>query len=209
MMSKNKILVSAMLTGMLCLGGCRLISTADYQKLQNPETPLLQQTDEIFHSSLTPQIKGSAFPISELFANFAGQNDFAALCRRYGFRHAEEQQCNFPVRVEGTITAVKTNTRRGTITVTTAAGDNVLVQIGPVIMGTALRDIHKEVSYTDFNDQTVYGNYGDKINALSVAVAEALTLEEGQTVEVFGAFSSWDIPDINTIRVAPVEIIIK
>ncbi len=204
-----RILALALCSGILCFSGCRMVSVQEYQQLQDPESPYLKQAPDIFKNQLTQQITESALPIDELTQKLSTEQDFAAACSTYGYRQSTDLQCNFAVKVEGSITEMNTKSRRGTITVTTASGTAVKVQIGPVIMGTALRDIQKDISYTAFNDQTVYGEYGELINAQSVAVATAHELAVGQNVEVYGAFSTWDFPNISTVRVAPVTVTIK
>ncbi|MBU3827246.1 MAG: DUF2291 domain-containing protein [Candidatus Anaerobiospirillum merdipullorum] len=204
-----RILALALCSGILCFSGCRMVSVQEYQQLQDPESPLLKQAPEIFKNKLTSQITETALAVDELTNKLSTEQDFAKACETYGFRQSSDLQCNFPVKVEGSITAINTKSRRGTITVTTAAGTEVKVQIGPVIMGTALRDIQKGVSYTSFNDQTVYGEYGELINAQSVELSKSQKFEVGQTVEIYGAFSSWDFPNMSTVRVAPVAVTIK
>ena len=207
---KYKVLALAACSCILCFSGCRIVSVEDYNKLQDPESPFLSQVSEIFDSKLIPQIQEHALPVEELLAKLSSENDFSKACAAYGYRHAEELQCNFPVKVEGVITAIKTNTRRGTVSVKTDEGTEVRVQIGPVIMGTALRDIQKEVSYEDFNDQTVYGEYGERVNAYAVGKAGQIEYKEGERLEVYGAFSSWDFPSgPSSVQVAPVSIVVK
>lgn len=206
---KLRILALALCTGVLCFSGCRIVTVQEYQQLQDPESPLLKQAPEIFDTSLTTQIKESALPFDELMDKLSAESDFAAACKTYGYRQADDLQCNFPAKVEGSITDINTKSRRGTITVTTAAGTAVKVQIGPVLMGTALRDIQKDVSYIDFNDQTVYGEYGELINARSIEISTANKYEVGQNVEVYGAFSTWDFPNASSVRVSPVTVTIK
>ncbi len=206
---KLKTLALAICSCLICFSGCRIVSVQEYQALQAPESPFLKQAAEQFDNQLTAQIRETALPLADLLSSLSGETDFDQACSKYGFRHAAEQQCNFPVKVEGTITAMRTNTRRGTITITDVGGQSVRVQIGPVIMGTALRDIQKGVNYADFNDQTVYGDYGERINARSVEISSQYEFKEGMTLTVYGAFSTWDFPSISSIQVAPVAYEMK
>ena len=193
----------------LCFSGCRVVTVQEYQQLQTPESPYLSKAAEIFDNELTPQIVDSAKPLGELLAIFDRGGDFAEICREYGYRQSEDLQCNFSVKVEGMVVEVKSGSRRGTITVETPYGQRVKVQTGPVITGTALRDIHKKISYIDFNDQTVYGEYGDRINARSVEKYAESNVKEGSVIEIYGAFSSWDIPSPSSIQIAPVKTTVK
>ncbi len=204
-----KFLAAAVCSCLLCLNGCRIVTVQEYQDLQAPEPPFLKRAVELFDNQLTNQIKETALPLGDLLTALSGESDFAEACNKYGMRHAQEQQCNFPVKAEGTITGLKTNTRRGTFTIADVSGNSVRVQIGPVIMGTSLRDIQKGVTYADFNDQTIYGDYGERVNARSVEISSQHEFKEGMHVTVYGAFSSWDFPAASSIQIAPVAYEIK
>ena len=209
---KNNKLLAALGCGLallaLALPGCTKISRSDYQKLQSPEQPLLSQIPKVFDEMIAGQLKETALDMDELWQHFSSEgSDFAALCKQYGFRQSEDIQCNFAVRLKGEIVEVNRKSRKGMVTVKTPGGQSVRVQIGPVIGGTALRDILKSVTYLDFNDQTVYGDFGQKINELCAERAAKTEFKEGATLEVLGAFSTWDIPSTpSQVQIAPVSL---
>lgn len=192
----------------LLLCGFRIVTKEEFKQLQTPESPLLSQIAEIFDRDLTGQLRDSAIDIDDLIELFSDPNaDFGQLCTQYGYRQSPDIQCNFPVKLKGQIKSVNTQSRRGTLSVTTPKGAEVKVKIGPVVGDTALRDVLKSVSYLDFNDQTVYGEFGEKINAYCLKKLEGKTFEPGESIEVLGAFSSWDVPGSpSMIQIAPAEL---
>ncbi len=84
-------------------------------------------------------------------------------------------------------------------------GVSAVVQTGPIIRGTALRDAYKGTSYQDFNDQVLFGDYGRAINNQAVEHLKTLQPKVGDQLDVIGVFSSWDIPqsvpDITPARI--------
>lgn len=83
---------------------------------------------------------------------------------------------------------------------------NVVVQIGPTLRGTLLRDGYRDASYQDFNDQVLFGEYSKNINSQAVKMIQAANLKTGDNIEVYGVFSARDIPQ--TIpEITPAKIV--
>ena len=80
------------------------------------------------------------------------------------------------------------------MTVHDISGQDVVVQIGPIIRGTSLRDVYKGLSYQDFNDQVLFGVFGREINNRASEQMKEFQPKQGDNVIVEGVFSSWDIP---------------
>lgn len=188
-----------------------MVSVDEYNKLQSPESPFLTNSKEIFDTKLIPTIESIAVNASDLIETLKTQSqtkNFNDLCKEFGYRESPDLQCNFAVKVSGTITNIKTKSRRGTITIKDSlSGVEYKVQVGPVISGTALRDIQRDVAYKDFNDQTVYGEYGKRMNSYSAEISAKEKFALGDQYEVIGAFSSWDVP--TSVQIAPVKYIKK
>lgn len=189
----------------LALGGCRIVSQQELADLKNPPNPALANVTTTYQQKIVPQILSEAKPLAEMMTALQGAKDFDAACKQFGYRSQEENPCVFTVKVLGTVTAVNTTSRSGKMNVKDASGLEVAVQIGPTIRGTALRDAYKGVSYQDFNDQVLFGDYGKAINSLASDEIKKLQPKVGDSVEVDGVFSSWDIPqtpaDITPARV--------
>ena len=89
---------------------------------------------------------------------------------------------------------MNTTSRSGKMTVKDSSGEEVTVQMGPIIRGTALRDAYKGASYQDFNDQVLFGDYGRAINQQASTMMQGFKPQAGDKVALAGVFSSWDIP---------------
>jgi len=178
----------------LTLGGCRIVSQQELADLKNPPNPAMAKVNATWQQKIVPQIVSEAKPLAEMMKALGAEKDFDSACKTLGHRSQEENPCVFSVRIEGTVSAVDTASRNGKMTVRDSGGQDVVVQIGPIIRGTALRDVYKGTSYQDFNDQVLFGDFGRAINNLASEEVQKLQPKVGDRVEVDGVFSSWDIP---------------
>ncbi|MFS9545909.1 DUF2291 family protein, partial [Klebsiella pneumoniae] len=87
-----------------------------------------------------------------------------------------------------------------------ASVGKVTVQIGPTLRGTQLRDGYSGASYQDFNDQVLFGEYSKNINSQAVKMIQTANVKTGDSVEVYGVFSAWDIPQ-TLPEITPAKII--
>jgi len=178
----------------LALGGCRIVSQKELADLKNPPNPAMANVNATWQQKIVPQIISEAKPLAEMMQALAAESDFDHACQKLGYRSQVENPCVFSVKLEGSVSAINTTSRSGKMTVHDTSGQDVTVQIGPIIRGTALRDVYKGVSYQDFNDQVLFGDFGRAINNLASAEMKAFQPKVGDKVEVEGVFSSWDIP---------------
>lgn len=189
----------------LALGGCRIVSQQELADLKNPPNPAMANVTATYQQKIVPQVLSEAKPLGELMSSLAAAKDFDRACKTLGYRSQDENPCIFTVKVQGTVSAVNTTSRSGKMTVKDLSGQDVVVQIGPIIRGTALRDVYKGSSYQDFNDQVLFGDYGRAINNLASEEVKKLQPKVGDKVEVDGVFSSWDVPqtppDVTPARV--------
>lgn len=189
----------------LALGGCRIVSQQELADLKNPPNPAMANVTATYQQKIVPQVLSEAKPLGELMSSLAAAKDFDAACKTLGYRSQDENPCIFTVKVQGTVSKVNTTSRSGKMTVKDLSGQDVVVQIGPIIRGTALRDVYKGSSYQDFNDQVLFGDYGRAINNLASEEVKKLQPKVGDKVEVDGVFSSWDVPqtppDVTPARV--------
>lgn len=189
----------------LALGGCRIVSQQELADLKNPPNPAMANVTATYQQKIVPQVLSEAKPLGELMSSLAAAKDFDTACKTLGYRSQDENPCIFTVKVQGTVSKVNTTSRSGKMTVKDLSGRDVVVQIGPIIRGTALRDVYKGSSYQDFNDQVLFGDYGRAINNLASEEVKKLQPKVGDKVEVDGVFSSWDVPqtppDVTPARV--------
>ena len=203
-MKQTQLLITGALI-LCCMTGCRMISKAEYKQLQSPESPYITGAAEFFDKELTPYIESNAIPLNELISKIKSYTGFDEACSALGYREGPDLQCNFAVKVSGSITEIKDGSRRGSITITDVGGKKVKIQIGPVIMGTSLRDVQNKVGYKEFNDQTVYGEFGKHLNSRSIEISSQNKFSVGDSYEVVGAISSWDVP--TSVQITPVKYI--
>jgi len=107
------------------------------------------------------------------------------------------------------VSRIDTSSPIGTITVDVAKSAHVVpvkVAIGPVILGTTLRDALKFISFGEFLNQIQYGDVADELNsqvAKKVIAPLQLARLEGERVEVSGAYT-YDTANPRDITVTPV-----
>lgn len=162
--------------------------------------------DQTSQKNIVPQVVENARPVAELMAALQAEKDVDAACKTLGYRSQEENPCIFYVKVEGGITNIDAKSRSGKMTITDISGTNIVVQTGPTLRGTLLRDAYKGASYEHFNDQVLFGEYGRAINEQAINMIQSAKLKTGETVQVYGVFSAWDIPqtipDITPAKIA-------
>lgn len=178
----------------LALGGCRIVSQQELANLKSPPNPHMAHIDQTWQEKIVPQVVAQARPAEELMTALHAAKDIDSACKTLGYRAQEENPCIFFVKVEGQINKIDATSRSGKMTIQDPAGSNIVVQIGPTLRGTQLRDGYNGASYQDFNDQVLFGEYSRAINQQAVKMIHAAQIKSGETVQVYGVFSAWDIP---------------
>ncbi|HAT1577026.1 TPA: DUF2291 domain-containing protein [Raoultella ornithinolytica] len=178
----------------VALGGCRIVSQQELADLKSPPNPHMVHIDRTWQEKIVPQVVAQARPAEALMAALHAAKDFDSACKTLGYRAQEENPCIFFVKVEGKVIKLDATSRSGKMTVQDQNGRAIVVQTGPTLRGTQLRDGYNGASYADFNDQVLFGEYGRAINEQAVKMINGAQLKSGETVEVYGVFSAWDIP---------------
>ncbi len=190
----TRVMWAVMVT--LLLSGCRIVSEKELAELKNPPNANMAKAAQLFDQKIAPQIVSSAKPLGGLLTQIGQAKDFDTACQQYGYRSQEENPCVFTVLVTGTISEVNTTSRNGQIVIKSDDGSvgEVKVQIGPTFRGTDLRDSYRGLSYADFNDQNLFGDFGKAINQQAIGAFAKQTFAVGGKVTVYGAFSAFDTP---------------
>ncbi|WP_213706499.1 DUF2291 family protein [Klebsiella aerogenes] len=190
----------------LALGGCRIVSQQELADLKSPPNPHMANIDKTWQQSIVPQVVANARPAAELMSALKAQKDIDSACKALGYRAQDENPCIFYVKVTGAVSKLDSASRSGKMPLADGSIGNVVVQIGPTLRGTLLRDGYRGASYQDFNDQVLFGEYSKNINSQAVKMIQAANLKTGDNVEVYGVFSAWDIPQ--TIpEITPAKIV--
>jgi predicted lipoprotein len=146
----------------------------------------------MWRTKIIPYLEARAGPFAEVRALILKNPDEAG--KRFGYREKPEGvPWTIITRLDGTIIAANTSSRAATVDVD-VDGDgvaDVVVQIGPVIRGTALRDGLDFVSFNAFRNQIDYAQFAKALNTLMTQTELAKLPREdlvGRRISVIGAF---------------------
>jgi Predicted periplasmic lipoprotein len=167
--------------------------------------------DPIWDSKIVPAFIGKAVDAKELLAAIQENPEVAG--EKFGRREATNPY-NYLIKGTGQVNAVNTESRAGTLTIGSAdakLGQNVTVQIGPVVLGTAVRDATGIVSFNQFTNQIDYAGVSKEMNAR--AIREALGGKDpasfnGKQIRFVGAFT-YDPHSAGNIRITPIKLEIQ
>lgn len=192
----NRLMIAAMA---LTLAACKIVPTAEVQAARQvgasgvgPVFDPDKAVDAIWAAKVLPYLKAKA-------GDFVVVRDLAAknadeAGQKYGYRAKEGTvPWTYVVKAEGRVVAANTGSRAATIDVD-VDGDgkaDMVVQIGPALRGTALRDSLDFVSFNAFTNQIEYAQFGKAFNArVNADVLQALPREKlvGRSVTVLGAY---------------------
>ena len=210
-MPEFKAVSAIMLAGVLALGGCKFVKTADEQKAAaegafNPD----KLVADIFDSKVVPYISERAGTLQEVSALAASNLEAAA--EKYG--HKEKQgnaPWTFAAKVDGVIVAEETKSRAAYVDVDVDADGkaDVRVSIGPAVRGTAIRDSLKFVNFNEFKNQIEWAQFGKSFNThINKTLLEKLP-REGLTGKKLTATGAYPLPSSGQLpQFVPVTIVI-
>ena len=208
--------VAALIAGVL-LASCRFIPTADVPALAgggaaNSAGPVdpEKRVASIWSSKVIPYFAKKAGSFAEVRALAARSPDEAGA--KFGYRaKSEDTPWTLMVKIDGVIVGAETESRAGTISVDASGQGKVdaVVQIGPALRGTAIRDALDFVSFNDFTNQIDFAQFGKAFNIhLNHVTLEGLPRDAlvGRKVSAIGAYPL--VSSADTPLVTPVEITI-
>jgi predicted lipoprotein len=182
----------------LSLGGCKIIATPPKRAANDPgdsdsgfDPNKMVRT--IWEPKVLPYLAAKAGKLSDVVALAGANPDEAG--RKYGYRAKEgSAPWTLIVKAEGRIIAAETTSRAATLSID-GGGDGkiaAVIQIGPAIRGTALRDALDFVSFNDFKNQIDYAQFGKAFNQyINGAFLSALPRDAliGRSATVLGAYA--------------------
>ncbi|MBS7543856.1 DUF2291 family protein [Ancylobacter oerskovii] len=195
-------LITVVLAGLLALPGCKLVKNEELAKAKaeggtqagagasafDPD----RMARDMWGPRIVPYLEAKAGPFTEVQALIARNPDEAGT--RFGYREKPEgMPWTIASRFEGRIVAANTASRAATVDVD-VDGDgtaDAVVQIGPVIRGTALRDRLDFISFNAFTNQIDYAQFAKSLNTLMAETALAKLPREdlvGRKLSVIGVF---------------------
>lgn len=164
--------------------------------------------EKIWEDKVVPYFKEKCLPIGDVIPTW--KDDQTAAGKKFGYREkAEGSPWNFRVKGAGKIIAANTESRASTVDVDLDDDGkaDMVMQIGPVIKDTGIRDSCEFISFTDFTNQLEFARLSNAFNKkVNKAVLQSLDRENlvGKSVEFYGVFTQ--LQDSDLIRVTPVVL---
>ncbi|SDR60877.1 DUF2291 family protein [Paraburkholderia tuberum] len=193
------VYAAVVLVASVALAGCKLVKNDAQASKGSRDAYSSTNYDpnamvaSMWSSKVVPDVEKRATDIGVLLDAIKADPDAAG--KKYGYRGKDESApWIFPTRLHGKIVSVDTESSQGTIGIDTK-GDgiaDVIVDIGPTVLGTTLRDSLDFISFADFRNQIEYARFGTALNAYAAThVMKPLPRKDlkGQMVSVTGAFS--------------------
>ncbi|WP_052889969.1 DUF2291 family protein [Thermogemmatispora carboxidivorans] len=170
----------------------------------DPET----YVQRIWASRVVPTVVQQAHDASEVLAALKANQQAAQ--QRYGHQEGDGPY-TFMVKGLGRVVSVNTTSRNGTLSLDLPPYDgraDLSLQIGPVILGTAIRDGVGFIHFSQFVNQIQYAQVADALNARAVQVAQSIhpTQLKGKLIQFYGVFA---LTDPQFILVAPVKLAVE
>ena len=168
--------------------------------------------DAIWDEKVVPYFRSKCLPIGEIMPLWGEDQEAAG--KKFGYREkAEGSPWNFRAKGSGVIVEVNTASRASTVAVDLDPPDgaaDLIIQIGPVIKDTGIRDALEFISFTDFTNQLEFARLSNSLNKkVNSAVLSGLDRENlmGRHVSFNGVFTQ--LQDSDLVRITPVELEVR
>lgn len=175
------------------LTACTIVPIAEIEAIKQSETfDPVTYVDSIWAERVVPTILEKAVDLPTVLT--AIEADLADAGATYA-TISPSGALNFVVRAQGTVSRVDTESRNGTAELQIAGYSGpatVILQVGPLVRGDAIRDGVGFISFGDFKDQTEFGQVSKELNrrVTEVVIGELdLTSLTGKQVTFDGVFT--------------------
>lgn len=171
----------------LCLlAGCKILPIDEARALRERSSGAFdakRYVETIWGGRAQKALADSAVPIERLRAE-----PLDPLGAAHGRRAGEGSPWTFVVSGEGQVERVDLGQPRGTVAVQTAAG-LALIQAGPVVSGTTIRDALPFVAFDGFPDQIAFAEVGTELTGRAVTPLRKTlgALKPGDRIRFMGA----------------------
>ena len=209
-------LIVSLCTVLLPLSGCKIVPNDQRAKTEGSSANQTAEgfnaagyVDSVWGSQLTTHFDSKASDLATVIA--AVKTDLDKAGNDYGHRAASEgSPWSFAVKSSGKVVSVNTESRAGTLIVEIASDagpQQITLQIGPVVKGTAIRDSLPFFSFANVTNQIEFAQVGRAFNERALKEIEKPLAElrtPGTAVEFKGAISLTSVPE--TFVVTPVSL---
>jgi predicted lipoprotein len=173
-----------------------------------------QYVEAVWEERVLPLYEKEAVDYATVLA--ALQADRTAAAGRYGLkRETGEPFYVFKVRGTARVVEFDDSSRNGVIRVDLEPADgkvDATLQVGPVVLGTAIRDSLEFVQFTDVGNQLQFADLANQLNARmlkdSVAPLDLANIA-GKRIVFLGAFRLEESQGLEEIVVTPVKIVLQ
>lgn len=184
-------LVLAVALVALMIANTKFLSADESSAAAGEQFSAEEYAEENYETEIAAWIQENAVPAEELHA--AISEDLDAAGEQYGNR-AGASAWAFPVTLTGVAGEVNPTNGQLPVTVEGLPEDlRVIVQMGPAVNGSALRDVTGEIEFGMFTNQIEYQSVAvqlnNKVKELVLADFDPAAMN-GQTITVTGAFSA-------------------
>jgi predicted lipoprotein len=206
--SRRSLLRCGGLAAAAMLAGCKVVPIAAHQaELKAQRFDPKAWAEGLWAPKVLPYFATNAKPLAEVAK--AATADLDAAGKAMGYRASSEgSPWSFAVKGQGTVVKKNTTSRAGTLEVKLEddPARTVIVQLGPVIIGSAIRDVLPFVNFADFTNQLEFADAGKALTALALAAIgpAAQTAQAGSRISFSGALSMTSKSD--PIKVTPVSL---
>lgn len=186
-MTMRKLLVATIVAASVC--GCKFVKTDNDDAGGVAADPIAELVETTFDAKLVPALSDKAVDLATLAQAIKGGLDNAG--ESHGVRvGGAGGGWNFPVKGTATVISENRASKAATADIDLdgdGQGDAVL-QLGPVIKGTALRDTTPLYDFSTFRDQIEYAKLGRALNDKAISKLPAADTQlNGKTVSFLGA----------------------
>lgn len=176
----------------LAAGGCKVLSIEEDRARRERMLGAVDPgefVDSKWTTSVIPALERKAVSIFELVSAKAA--DLDVLGKGHGRIPGEGSAWTFAVKGEGIVTSVDRSSKRGSASVEIPFGlksKTVSIQLGPVVVGSAIRDALDFISFNDFADQIAFAEVGKALTSRAMRSSAAVldNLKPGDKVRFLG-----------------------
>lgn len=215
-MNSTKVFRSLLVVmSLLLAAGCTVVRHDDENRksgdslsiyFDNGEFDAAVFVDSVWEDKILPRIREKAVEAEILFTQLTEQPREAV--ETFGYRIEVTAPFNFMVKGRSEIVAVNTESSASTISLSLGGpdGNPVMIQIGPVLKGTAIRDSMDFIRFEDFTNQLEFANVSREMNnRVKAEVLDGFNrdVQPGTEISFVGAFQ-W--VEGQGVVITPVEL---
>lgn len=195
----------ALCLALTALAGCKIVKTAS--KAADPDAALIAGVvSDTYETKLLPLVTDKAVDAASLLP----LTDLETAGAAHGLRgKGEGGSWTFAIKGQGQVVDEDRKSRAGKVNLD-INGDgkaDLTLQIGPVVKGTALRDIAPFYDFTAFRDQIQFAQLGRALNDKTVGALALPPDLTGKTLSFLGAFQVQQGSD--PVLVVPLSVEVK